>query len=110
MVASSDPQWLHCAFSTLVGLLDRVGLRTNVRNTVGMFYRPFHAAETQLELAYGRQMKGEVPSYRERQKGRVQCRECGKEMAEGSLVGHNMTHHGRAAEDRWSWKTLSTGE
>ena len=31
-------------------------------------------------------------------------------MAAGSLVGHRMTHNGRAAEERWSWKTLSKGE
>ena len=36
MVASLDPQWLQGAFSTLVGLFDRVGLCNNVRKTVGM--------------------------------------------------------------------------
>ena len=40
MVASSDPQWLQGDFSTLVGLFDRVGLRTKVRKTVGMVCRP----------------------------------------------------------------------
>ena len=30
MVASLDPRWLQDAFSTLVGLFDRVGLWTNV--------------------------------------------------------------------------------
>ena len=29
MVASSDLRWLHGAFSTLVGLFNRVGLKTN---------------------------------------------------------------------------------
>ena len=28
----------------------------------------------------------------------------------GYLAGHNMTHHGRAAEARRSWKTLTAGE
>ena len=36
MVASLDPRWLQSAFSTLVGLFDRVGMRTNVGKTVGM--------------------------------------------------------------------------
>ena len=36
MVALSDPRWLQGAFNNLVGLFDRVGLRTNVRKTVGM--------------------------------------------------------------------------
>ena len=30
MVASLDPLWLQGVFITLVGLLDRVGLRTNL--------------------------------------------------------------------------------
>ena len=36
MVSLSDPQWLQVVFSTLVGLFNRVGLRNNVRNTVGI--------------------------------------------------------------------------
>ena len=46
MVASSDPRWIQGAFSTLVSLFDRVGLRTNVRKTFEMVFRPFHAAGT----------------------------------------------------------------
>ena len=34
--ASSDLQWFQRVFSTLVGLFNRVGLRTNVRKTAGM--------------------------------------------------------------------------
>ena len=36
IVVSLDLRWLQGEFSTLVGLFDRVGLRTNVRYTVGM--------------------------------------------------------------------------
>ena len=52
-------------FSTLVGLLDRVGLKTNVVNTVGMVYCPSQAPGTQSEVAYERRIKGEGPSYQE---------------------------------------------
>ena len=38
VVALSDPCWLQGAFNTLVGLFDRVDLRTNVRKTVGMVF------------------------------------------------------------------------
>ena len=75
-----------------------------------MVYRPFQAAGTQSEAAYGRQMMVEGHSYRERQKGQVKCRECGEEMAAGSLAGNRMTQHGQAAEGRWISKTLVTGE
>ena len=40
MVASSNPRWLQGSFNTLVGLFDRVGLRSNVRKTVGMVCHP----------------------------------------------------------------------
>ena len=55
-------------------------------------------------------MTGEVPSYRERQKGRVQCSKYRDKMAAGSLAGHMMTQHGQASEERWSWEKLATGE
>ena len=58
MVASSDPGWIQGAFSTLVGLFDRVGLKTNAGKKVGMFCRPFQAAGTQSEAAYKQRMMG----------------------------------------------------
>ena len=110
MVASLDPRWLQGAFSILVGLFDRVGLWTNSRETVGMVCRPFQAVGTQLEAAYGQWMTVEGPSYREWQKGRMQFRECGDDIATGSMLGHMKTKHGQAAEDSWSWTILVTGE
>ena len=71
MVASSDPQWLQVSFSNLVGLFDRVVLRTYSGKTFVMVCRPCQAAGTQLEAAYWQWMTGEGPSLWERQKGRV---------------------------------------
>ena len=36
MVASSNPRWIQWAFNALVGLFQRVGLRTNVGKTASM--------------------------------------------------------------------------
>ena len=36
MVALSDPRWIQGAFSTMVGMFDRVGLKNNSGKTVGM--------------------------------------------------------------------------
>ena len=110
MVALSDPHWLQGAFSTLAGLFDRMGLHNNVGKTIGMVCRPCQAAGTQSEAAYRRRITGEGPAYRERQKGRVQCRECREEMTSTSLAGHKITQHGKAAEARRIWKTSATGE
>ena len=68
MVALSDPRWLQWEFDTLVRMFERVVLQTNAGKTFSMVCRPFQAVGTQSEAAYGRRMKGEGPTYRERQK------------------------------------------
>ena len=75
MVALSDPRWLQGDFSTLVGLFDRVGLKTNVRKIVRMVCRLFQAAGMQLEAVYGIRMTRAGPLYQERHRGRTQCKE-----------------------------------
>ena len=44
------------AFYTLVGMFNRVGMRTNIGKTVGMVYHTCQSAGTQSEVAYERQM------------------------------------------------------
>ena len=63
MVALSNPRWLQWAFNALVGLFERVGLRTNVGKTVSMKFILCPAAGNQSEVAYGRKMTGEGPTY-----------------------------------------------
>ena len=64
MVVSLDPRWIQGAFSTLLGMFDRVLLKTNVRKTVGMVFRQCQASVTQSEVVYGQRMTGTGPSYR----------------------------------------------
>ena len=109
MVASSDPCWIQWAFNALVGLFERLGLRTNVGKTVRMVCIPCPAAGNQLEAAYGRNMAGEGLAYWEQQNKRVECGDCGKEMAAGSLESHQMIHHGKEKEDKCSWNKAATG-
>ena len=77
MIASSDPWWLQWAFMILVGLFDRVGLKTNQQNTVSMACRPCSAAVNQSETSYAHTMTGKGLSPKERKKERVQCGDCG---------------------------------
>ena len=46
-------------------------------------------------------MTGEGLTYRERKRERVECGDCGKGMASGSLDAHRMVHRGKAKEERW---------
>ena len=52
---------------------------------------------------------GEVKSFRERQRERVACGECGEDIAAGSLSSHLMTQHGKAAPWRHLWAPQTTG-
>ena len=72
MVESSEAQWLQRTFSTLVSLFDRVGLKTNVGKTFGMVCHLCQVSGTQSEVAYGGQMMGAGPLYRESQWDRIQ--------------------------------------
>ena len=92
----SDPHWLQWAFNALVSLFKRMGIRKNVGKTVSMVCRPCQTAGNQSEAAYGRKMTGEGPTYWERQKERVECGECGKEMTAGLLASYQMTHSTRS--------------
>ena len=88
MVASADPVWLQGALDTLTGLFGRVGLHKNVGNTVRMICRPCRTTGTQSEASYKRRMTGEGIIYRDRQRIRLQCPDCGTDLVEGSLAVH----------------------
>ena len=86
-------------------MFDRVGMQTNVGKKVGIVYHPCQAAGTQWEAAYKRRMTGEGITYRERQRARVKCSDCGEEMAMGSLEVYRKNKHGREAGGRRKWDT-----
>ena len=109
MVALLDPVWIQGAFNTLVGLFDRIGLRTNVGKTVGMVFHLCKVTGNLIKEAYRRRITGMGPSYRERIKDQMACRECGEMLATGSLSIHLMTQHGRAAGRRRQWTTPAAG-
>ena len=109
MVGFSDPGWLQGVFSTLVGMFDRVGLKTNVGDTVGMVFRPFQDAGTQAEAAYEQQITGVRYLYWEIQRVRVHCMECKEEMVLGLLAVHLQTQHGKSTDGRMHWVTRSPG-
>ena len=89
MVGATDPKCLQGAFSALVAIFDRVGLLTNVDKTVSMACQPCQAGSGNRSAeGYRRRVTGEGLSFRERQRERVPCGECGVEIAAGSLSGH----------------------
>ena len=52
-----EPTWFQGAFTALVGLFDRVGLRTNVGKTVSIVCHPCQAgAGNRTEEAYRRRI------------------------------------------------------
>ena len=94
MVASIDPEWLKTSFYTLTGLFICVGLKTNVRKTVGMVCHPCRADGVCVDEAYTRQMTGEVRSYKERHQDLVSFPDCRKYLDRVLLSAHFQTQHG----------------
>ena len=110
MVGATDPEWLQGAFSSLVAIFDRVGLQTNVDKTVSMACQPCRAGSgNRTAEGYRRRITGEGKSFRERQRERVACGECGAEIAAGSLSIHLMTRHGKATPQRHLWAPQTPG-
>ena len=59
MLVSSDPWWLQWAFTQLVGIFDRVGLKTNFKKTVSMTCRPCSTPGNRSEETYGHTIMGD---------------------------------------------------
>ena len=53
---------------------------------IGMICRSCCASDTQLEKEYAQWMLGEGMTYREIQRVRLQCLDCGEEMVTGLLA------------------------
>ena len=96
MVYSTDPVWLQTAFDTLTVLFDWVGLKNNVRKTVGLVCHPCQAVRIRSDEAYTRKMTGLGRYYKKRQREWVRCHKCGKDLARGPLSTHCHTKHGVA--------------
>ena len=104
MVGASDPSWLQGALSALVAIFDRVGLQTNVDKTVSKACNPCRAESgNRTAEGYRQRITEDGNSFREQQRERVPCGECGAELAAGSLSSHLMTRHGKAAPRRHLW-------
>ena len=73
LIASTYPECLQLAFDTLTGLFNRVGIWTNVKNTVGILCHPCRTVGTQSGEAYESHMTGAGLTYWSRQQLPFQC-------------------------------------
>ena len=68
VVASTDPGWIQSEFGFLTGLIDWVGMWTNVRKIVGIVFRPCWVTMVRADEAYTQRMTGEGGGFKERQR------------------------------------------
>ena len=73
MVASTYLGWIQSAFDKLTGLFNQVGLRKNVRKTVGVVCRLCRSSRVRSDKAYTRQMTGKGLSFEEWQQEWLLC-------------------------------------
>ena len=83
MVASTNLEWLHTVFDMLMGLFDQVGLKKNVKKTVGMVCHPCWAFKM-VNKDYTWRITRLRRIYRGRQQERVNCPEGGKYLTRGA--------------------------
>ena len=79
----------------MVRMFERVGMQTNLNNTKAMICTPGFICGQPGAESYKRQATGEGPTFRERNRTRVSCKECGEIMAAYSLRHHMDIAHGR---------------
>ena len=66
---------------------------------------PLLGGGTQSEVAYERRMMVGGLTYWARQRVRIQCPDCGEDLAAGSLAVHRKTKHGVDTGGRQQWDT-----
>ena len=64
LLAGRQNKWVQDAFDVLIGLFERVGLRTNTGKMKAMICRPGHISGRQSEGAYERRMTGNGDNFR----------------------------------------------
>ena len=92
MVASTKLGWLHTAFEMLMELFDQVGLKTNLKKTVGMVCHPCWASKM-VNKDYTWRMTRLRRIYRGRQRNQVNFPEFGKYLTRGPLSVHRQIKH-----------------
>ena len=73
LIASTNPVWLHWEFDVLIGIFERVGIRTNVAKTVEMVCQPGPISGQHSSAAYEWRMTGEGDPHHARDSCRVVC-------------------------------------
>jgi hypothetical protein len=94
LLASNQPDILQGGTDYLVDLFERVGLNANTSKTKSMTCEPQPEQGPISDHAYKRRMTGYGFSYKTRQRRKVTCPTCDKEMAAGYLARHQREIHG----------------
>jgi hypothetical protein len=97
LLAGRKKEWVQDGFDVLIGLFERVGLRTNTGKTKAMICMPGHISGRQSDEAYERRMTGNGDDFRERQRRKVVCSICGNALAQSSLAHHMRVQHGQTS-------------
>ena len=92
MLASRDPEQLQAALDIIVGLFERVGLRTNTTKTKVMTCVPGKIRTRHANSVYNGMQEGLVASS-DLQNRSVDCDICGQTFQENTLSQHLETQH-----------------
>ena len=72
-IVGHNPVWVQMALTVVVGMFDRVGLKTNLGKTKSILCTPGFIRGKQGVAAYNRRVKGEGTTFRDQKINRVIC-------------------------------------
>ena len=88
MIYLPPPVRLQWLFGAMIGLLERLGLHTNVEKTVTMVYQTVIIVDRDSTPTYGSQMTVKGDSHQLWQRHLVICTYCGADLVTASLDTH----------------------
>jgi Reverse transcriptase (RNA-dependent DNA polymerase) len=106
-VGARDDQWLNNSLQVLADIFQRLGLESNPVKTKSMTCLPTLPTTSISTAAYTPRSTGVGPTYSERLSDEVQCPECGKTLARGSLPLHRRWQHGMEPPIQWNMANIN---
>ena len=85
--------WLQSDFDILMVVFELLGLKTNVKNMLGMSFQIWHISGRHSDSAYTHQITSEGLSYQACQMQRVHRPECAPDVKPVSMSDHTQSQH-----------------
>ena len=102
LVGSQDLEWLQGALNVLIVLFRWCGMVDNVSKSKAMKCQP-----GAIQFGMSEELVGRRATYKERQRRRIQCLDCGVELTKRSMAADQRRMHGTEPAINWNLLPVS---